>query len=432
MSEKLQKALARSGLGSRREIETWIAEGRLSVNGEVANLGARVTIRDDIQLDGRKLRLLPETLITRKVLMYHKPEGQVTTRKDPEGRDTVFDNLPTLRGSRWIAIGRLDLNTSGLLLFTNDGELANRLMHPRHEVEREYAVRIMGELQPAQRKALLKGVTLDDGVAAFNTIESRGGTGANHWYHVTLKEGRTREVRRMFEAINLFVSRLIRVRYGPIQLDPGLKQAMMRELDKQELDALCAIVGLEPQGSRTERRKEVMQEKGRLHSEEKQERKQQRRVRDDEAPKVKRLSKLEQALKAVEEPASVSASAGRRRAAPVLRESEARKLAIKKQREVKAEAKPKRIGKAPRRDVESELESPRRRTRSDSTSATMSRASERSRGEERAPKTGRSNDLRGSKRASEKASGNRGTRTHAGREGSAGARATRDVKKPRR
>lgn len=256
MSEKLQKVLARAGLGSRREIEQWIEDGRLMVNGYPALLGTRVEPKDEVKLDGRRLKLVPEALVNRKVLMYHKPEGEVTTRKDPEGRPTVFDRLPPMRGSRWVVIGRLDLNTSGLLLFTNDGEMANRLMHPSHEVEREYAVRILGELKPAQRKALLEGVVLEDGLAKFNSIESRGGGGSNRWYHVTLSEGRTREVRRMFESLDLVVSRLIRVRYGPVALDPLLKQGMHRLLNAEELDRLCEAVGIEPQAPRAERRRE--------------------------------------------------------------------------------------------------------------------------------------------------------------------------------
>ncbi|MFN4289633.1 MAG: 23S rRNA pseudouridine(2605) synthase RluB [Permianibacter sp.] len=256
MSEKLQKVLARAGLGSRREIEQWIEDGRLMVNGYPALLGTRVEPKDEVKLDGRRLRLVPEALVNRKVLMYHKPEGEVTTRKDPEGRPTVFDRLPPMRGSRWVVIGRLDLNTSGLLLFTNDGEMANRLMHPSHEVEREYAVRILGELKPAQRKALLEGVVLEDGLAKFNSIESRGGGGSNRWYHVTLSEGRTREVRRMFESLDLVVSRLIRVRYGQVALDPLLKQGMHRLLNAEEMDRLCEAVGIEPQAPRAERRRE--------------------------------------------------------------------------------------------------------------------------------------------------------------------------------
>ena len=256
MSEKLQKVLARAGLGSRREIEQWIEDGRLMVNGYPALLGTRVEPKDEVKLDGRRLKLSPESLVNRKILMYHKPEGEVTTRKDPEGRPTVFDRLPPMRGSRWVAIGRLDLNTSGLLLFTNDGEVANRLMHPSHEVEREYAVRILGELKPAQRKALLEGVVLEDGLAKFNSIESRGGGGSNRWYHVTLSEGRTREVRRMFESMDLVVSRLIRVRYGPVSLDPLLKQGMNRVLTLDETNRLCEAVGIEPQAPRSERRRE--------------------------------------------------------------------------------------------------------------------------------------------------------------------------------
>ena len=256
MSEKLQKVLARAGLGSRREIEQWIEDGRLMVNGYPALLGTRVEPKDEVKLDGRRLKLVPEALVNRKVLMYHKPEGEVTTRKDPEGRPTVFDRLPPMRGSRWVVIGRLDLNTSGLLLFTNDGEMANRLMHPSHEVEREYAVRILGELKPSQRKALLEGVVLEDGLAKFNSIESRGGGGSNRWYHVTLSEGRTREVRRMFESLDLVVSRLIRVRYGPVALDPLLKQGMNRLLNAEEMDRLGEAVGIAPQAPRAERRRE--------------------------------------------------------------------------------------------------------------------------------------------------------------------------------
>jgi len=222
-------------------------------------LGTRVEPKDEVKLDGRRVRLVPESLVNRKILMYHKPEGEVTTRKDPEGRPTVFDRLPPMRGSRWVAIGRLDLNTSGLLIFTNDGEMANRLMHPSHEVEREYAVRILGELKPAQRKQLLEGVVLEDGLAKFNSIESRGGSGTNRWYHVTLSEGRTREVRRMFESLQLVVSRLIRVRYGPVALDPLLKQGMNRLLNLEETNRLCEAVGVEPQAPRAERRRDYQQ-----------------------------------------------------------------------------------------------------------------------------------------------------------------------------
>lgn len=258
MSEKLQKVLARAGLGSRREIETWIAEGRLTVNNEVAAVGTRVEPIDVVRLDGQPLRLMPAEGIARKVLMYHKPEGEVTTRDDPEGRPTVFDRLPRLRGSRWIAVGRLDINTSGLLLFTNDGELANRLMHPSSEIEREYAVRIHGELKPAQRRKLSEGVMLDDGPAKFDSIVSKAsGSGANNWYHVTIAEGRTREVRRMFEAVDLMVSRLIRVRYGNIALDPLLRQGMFRELTKEEADTLAESVHLDAALSRGERRQAV-------------------------------------------------------------------------------------------------------------------------------------------------------------------------------
>lgn len=246
MTEKLQKVLARAGFGSRREIESWISEGRISVNGKLATLGDRVSASDVIRVDGHvvsKTRL--EHSHRCRVLLYHKPVGEVTSRSDPEGRPSVFDNLPGLRNGRWIAVGRLDINTSGLLLFTNDGELANRLMHPSYTIEREYAVRVLGEVVPETLQQLREGVELDDGPARFNAIVDGGGEGANHWYHVTLDEGRNREVRRLWESQGVTVSRLIRVRYGPIAMPRRIRPGRWEELKGEELSLLRQSVGLE-------------------------------------------------------------------------------------------------------------------------------------------------------------------------------------------
>lgn len=244
MDEKLQKHLAALGYASRREIERWIEAGRISVNGEPAQLGMRVSGRDVILIDGKPIRKQSAVQQQTRVLMYHKPVGEICSRADPEGRRSVYDNLPRIPNSRWIAIGRLDFNTSGLLLFTNNGELANRLMHPRHEIEREYAVRVLGEVSPEQLKRLQEGVLLDDGMAKFVTLMDAGGTGANHWYHVSLKEGRNREVRRLWEAIGVQVSRLHRIRYGPVQLPRALKVGRHQELDQATTDLLLQAVGL--------------------------------------------------------------------------------------------------------------------------------------------------------------------------------------------
>lgn len=246
MSEKLQKVLARAGFGSRREIESWISEGRISVNGKLAQLGDRVTASDVIRVDGHvvsKTRL--EQSHRCRVLLYHKPVGEVTSRSDPEGRPTVFDNLPGLRNGRWIAVGRLDINTYGLLLFSNDGELANRLMHPSYTIEREYAVRVLGEVAPETLQQLRNGVELDDGPARFTAIADGGGEGANHWYHVMLDEGRNREVRRLWESQGITVSRLIRVRFGPISLPRRVRPGRWEELKDEEISLLRQSVGLE-------------------------------------------------------------------------------------------------------------------------------------------------------------------------------------------
>ena len=238
---KLQKLLAQKGLGSRREMEVLIASGEVSVNGKTAMVGDRVGALDVVRIGKRVIRLNLEESLP-KVLLYHKPEGEIVSRDDPEGRPSVFDKLPHLRSSKWIAIGRLDFNTSGLLIFTTDGTLANRLMHPSFEVEREYAVRVLGELTPEQITQLTTGVMLADGKAAFSYLAEQGGEGINHWYRVILKEGKNREVRRMFEAIGLTVSRLMRVRFGPINLPPRIKRGQWLELDEKEIRRLLSFL----------------------------------------------------------------------------------------------------------------------------------------------------------------------------------------------
>ena len=255
MAERLQKFLARMGLGSRRQIEDWIRQGRITVNGVVAQLGNQVNGAEKIQIDGRPIQVRPFGQ-RRRVLAYYKPVGEVTSRHDPEGRPTIFEHLPLLRDSRWIAVGRLDLNTQGLLLLTNDGELANRLMHPSSQIEREYAVRVLGEVPPEMLKRLREGVALEDGVARFDEIREAGGEGANHWYHVILREGRHREVRRLWESQGVTVSRLTRVRYGPVTLRRGLRPGHWDELDEAQMAELLQAVGYAPPPeSRTEPRR---------------------------------------------------------------------------------------------------------------------------------------------------------------------------------
>ncbi|MEA1064911.1 23S rRNA pseudouridine(2605) synthase RluB [Apirhabdus apintestini] len=248
-SEKLQKILARAGHGSRREIESMIAAGRVSVDGKVSTLGDRLilTSTQKIRIDGHLVSLKAANDAVCRVLAYYKPEGELCTRSDPEGRPTVFDRLPKLHGARWIAVGRLDVNTCGLLLFTTDGELANRLMHPSREVEREYAVRIFGEIEEAKLRQLTRGIQLEDGPAAFKTLRYSGGEGINQWYNVTLTEGRNREVRRLWEAVGVQVSRLIRVRYGDIALPKGLPRGGWTELDLAQTNYLRGMVELAPE-----------------------------------------------------------------------------------------------------------------------------------------------------------------------------------------
>jgi 23S rRNA pseudouridine2605 synthase len=245
--ERLQKALARAGLASRREIEEWIKNGEVQLNGATAKLGDRCRESDRIVVRGRPVNLEKRANQATRVLAYHKPIGEVVTRRDPEGRPVIFTQLPRLESGRWIAIGRLDINTQGLLLVTNNGELANKLMHPSQEIEREYAVRVLGKIGPEVLERLRQGVELEDGPAHFESIEEAGGEGANHWYHVALKEGRNRIVRRLWESQNIVVSRLIRVRFGAIALPPRLKARTFYELERAELDALLISVGLPPE-----------------------------------------------------------------------------------------------------------------------------------------------------------------------------------------
>ena len=245
MTERLQKFLARMGLGSRRQIEDWIRQGRITVNGVPAQLGASVNGAEKIGIDGKLIQVRAFGQ-QRRVLAYYKPVGEIASRHDPEGRTTIFEHLPPLRDGRWIVVGRLDLNTQGLLLITNDGELANRLMHPSSQVEREYAVRVLGEVTPDMLKRLREGVPLEDGLARFDEIREAGGDGANHWYHVVLKEGRNREVRRLWESQGVAVSRLTRVRFGPVTLRRGLHPGHWDELDEERMTELLQAVGYAP------------------------------------------------------------------------------------------------------------------------------------------------------------------------------------------
>lgn len=245
MAERIQKILSRAGYGSRREIERWVDAGDIIVNGVKATSGQAVSEEDQIILRGQRLHLGSRLKATPRVLLYHKSAGEVCTRKDPEGRPTVFDSLPALSSGRWIQVGRLDINTDGLMLFTTDGELANRLMHPSYEIEREYAVRVLGDVTDEMIDTLKKGVILEDGEAKFTKIFFAGGEGANKWYHVVLKEGRNREVRRLWETQEIQVSRLMRVRYGDITLSRSLRSGRFEEMTVKGMKSLYKKVGLE-------------------------------------------------------------------------------------------------------------------------------------------------------------------------------------------
>ena len=242
-AERLQKLMAAAGLGSRRALEKQIADGKVEVNGQAATLGLSVKQGDSISFDGKTWRVDSKP-VRHRTLIYNKPEGEVTTRSDPQGRKTVFDRLPRVRGGRWVAIGRLDINTTGLLLLTTDGELANAMMHPSSNVDREYACRIRGEASEETLKKLKEGVELNDGPASFSDIQPAGGTGENHWYHVTIMEGRNREVRRLWESQGLMVSRLKRVRYGAAFLPKRLRVGQWSEIEPSDHRVLREDVGL--------------------------------------------------------------------------------------------------------------------------------------------------------------------------------------------
>jgi 23S rRNA pseudouridine2605 synthase len=245
---KLHKVLAEAGLGSRRDMEELIVAGRVSVNGEPAHIGQRILPTDAVRINGKLIQRRVNNNKPPRVLVYHKPAGEIVSHDDPEGRPSVFDRLPTMKTGKWLAVGRLDFNTEGLLLFTTSGDLANRLMHPRYNIDREYAVRTLGELEEGMRQKLLAGVELEDGVAAFSKIVDGGGEGVNRWYRVVIGEGRNREVRRMFEAVGLTVSRLIRTRYGAMTLPTGLKRGRWEELEDNDVRALMSAFGIEKKG----------------------------------------------------------------------------------------------------------------------------------------------------------------------------------------
>ena len=244
--EKIHKVLARSGIGSRREMERWIKDGRISVNNQVATLGDRIAEGDVVSVDGTIVNLIFDKQAERRVLVYNKPVGEICTRHDPEGRPTVFDHLPPLKEGRWIAIGRLDINTSGLLLFTTDGELANALMHPSAQIDREYAVRVLGSVDDALLKRLTDGVLLEDGMARFTDVQFFDGEGANKWYHCVVMEGKNREVRRLWESQEGQVSRLKRVRFGPIFLPSDVRAGTWKMMEDKEVKSLSQMLELKP------------------------------------------------------------------------------------------------------------------------------------------------------------------------------------------
>ena len=245
-ADRIQKRLAAAGIGSRRAVDQWVAEGRVRVNGRVAAAGTRIRSGDRVRIDGRRVFVPPAE--TCRLLLYHKPPGEVTTRRDPEGRRTVFERLPRLRAERWVAVGRLDIATSGLLLFATHGALVHRLMHPSYRLEREYAVRVLGRVDDDMIGNLRRGVELEDGRARFLAVEEEGGEGANRWFRVVLEEGRNREVHRLWESQGVRVSRLIRVRYGPVRLPSRLRAGAFMDVPERERAALFETVELEDPG----------------------------------------------------------------------------------------------------------------------------------------------------------------------------------------
>jgi 23S rRNA pseudouridine2605 synthase len=262
-SERIQKLLANAGYGSRREIENWIVSGRIKLNGKPAKLGDRASVRDRILLDGKPVRIGGDTEKKTRVIAYHKPAGEICSRKDDDGRRTVFESLPPIKNQRWINIGRLDINTTGLMLFTNNGELANKLMHPSSEIEREYAVRVLGNPTKQQLDQLLGGIELEDGPAAFKAIEERGGEGVNRWFHVVIMEGRNREVRRLWEAIGLTVNRLMRIRFANIVLPRNMRPGMVSDITPSELNLLYRLVGIKEEHEPRQKRKKSTRRKAR-------------------------------------------------------------------------------------------------------------------------------------------------------------------------
>lgn len=258
---RIQKILARAGLGSRRQIEQAIQEGKVFVNGRLAKLGDRCALSDRVVVNGHQINLLKRCAGPTRVLLYHKPMGEIVSRRDPEGRPVVFTQLPRLENGRWIAVGRLDINTQGLLLLTNNGELANRLMHPAREMEREYAVRVFGHVGEAMLQRLQDGVGLEDGPAQFESIRSAGGDAANQWFHVVVREGRNRLVRRLWESQGVTVSRLIRVRFGDVLLPPRLRAGGSMELEPEQIEALMVSVGLSVTEQHADKPRRVREER---------------------------------------------------------------------------------------------------------------------------------------------------------------------------